>query len=343
MRLLFLLLFIFNLLNAFSADYFQLCRNGQLSELIEASASVKNINMKDASGLSLLYYASLNNHPEIVKFLLSNGADPDISTFEKETVLMILAGMNSDSEIIDILLNNNADVNLKDKEGRNALFYLLQGGKNKKILKKLLENGININAADLYGKTALMTAVINFADNEIINLLIEHNADLNIRDNKGKTVLLHAAERYFEKSWSLQLEKGEEFILAYYSNNGKLIYKIEKEETPANSELLMLFIDKGADVTIKDFNNLSVLHMACLNNGTPELIKLIISKGAAVNCVNSWGWTPLMFAACFNDKNEVFKILLEAGADKTVKNNKGKDAAFYSKMYKNTAVLKTLN
>jgi uncharacterized protein len=85
-----------------------------------------------------------------------------------------------------------------------------------------------------------------------------------------------------------------------------------------------LFIDKSADISLKDEHGWTALTWASWT-GFPNLVKLLIEKGADVNVADKRGQTPLMIAAIRGNCG-VTAILLENGADKSLQNVEGKTA-----------------
>lgn len=96
---------------------------------------------------------------ELVKLLLSRGADPHIMSKDYETPLMAAAGTG--------FINGF-------NKGKSAAERL-------EVVKLLVELGEDVNAADSYGITALMVAA-NMGEIPIIQYLIDQGADLGAYD-----------------------------------------------------------------------------------------------------------------------------------------------------------------
>ena len=106
-----------------------------------------------------LMRAAFSGDLELVKLLLSYGADPTIVSKDNETVLMAAAGTG-------FIPGYN--------KGRSAAERL-------EVVKLLIELGQDVNAADNYGITPLMVAA-NIGDVPIIQYLIDKGADLSAHD-----------------------------------------------------------------------------------------------------------------------------------------------------------------
>jgi ankyrin repeat protein len=79
-------------------------------------------------------------------------------------------------------------------------------------------------------------------------------------------------------------------------------------------------LEKGANVGQKvvGMNGLTPLHSAAVS-GHLELVILFLDKGANVNERDSRGWAPLHFAAT-NGSVDVVRVLLDSGAEMQAKN-----------------------
>jgi uncharacterized protein len=108
---------------------------------------------------SALMRAVFSADIEVVKLLLAHGADPNVISSDRETMLMAAAGLGF----------------IRGFHKPRPVTDRLE------IIKMLLEMGQNINAADNYGITALMAAA-NMGDVSIIQYLIDNGARLDMHD-----------------------------------------------------------------------------------------------------------------------------------------------------------------
>ena len=82
--------------------------------------------------------------------------------------------------------------------------------------------------------------------------------------------------------------------------------------------MVLLLIDNGVDVNIKDEHRFTPLHCAA-QQGYSEIAELLIAKGANVNSTNLMGETPLHTAVLGGHK-DVIEVLLAGGADVDAEN-----------------------
>jgi hypothetical protein len=73
-----------------------------------------------------LHYAARNNHLEICKLLIKNGANTNATTFSCQSTPLHRASFCHTTEIVKLLLENKSDPFLKDIDGRNSLHKCLQ-------------------------------------------------------------------------------------------------------------------------------------------------------------------------------------------------------------------------
>ena len=90
---------------------------------------------------------------------------------------------------------------------------------------------------------------------------------------------------------------------------------------PKDIRLLSFFITIGADLTVKDSLQNTLLHKFAAY-GTPKSIAILLRHGAKLNVKNSTGHTPFHKAA-LNDNFENVKYLLKSGSDPNITDNNG--------------------
>ena len=144
-----------------------------IKKLLESGANpnafVDNIPTSRRSSLNLtprttfataLGRAAFSADMELVRLLLSHGADPNIASSKNETALMQAAGY--------------AWIDGYSKQWKTNVERL-------EVVKLLVELGGNVNAADDFGITALMSAG-NYGEVSIIQYLVDVGADLGAHD-----------------------------------------------------------------------------------------------------------------------------------------------------------------
>ena len=134
----------------------------------------------------LLDHAVSEDHVEITKLLLDNGADAS----QAPRIL------DDDSEMCALLRAYGVppkDINAQNHMGWPPLVYICRGdkGEHPEEVQRLLALGADINVQNYKGKTALHCAAkAGFL--KVINLLIEKGATVDATDNNGETPLFEA-------------------------------------------------------------------------------------------------------------------------------------------------------
>lgn len=115
----------------------------------------QNVNAKtDKDGVTPLHIAAQEGHVDIVDYLLSNQADPNIKNKDGETPLH-LAAQEGHDKIVRSLLSNQADQNIKNKDGETPLLWAAQEGYDY-IVCSLLSNQADPNIKNKDGETPLL-------------------------------------------------------------------------------------------------------------------------------------------------------------------------------------------
>lgn len=127
---------------------------GKLDKVKEELDKGANINSLAGDGLSTLQWSIVRN-PEILEFLLKEGANPNTESFEGATAIMNAVQSNK-MEHLKLLIENKADVNKQDKRGFTALHRAAEMG-HVEIVKVLLQNGAR-KELEAEGHTALSLA-----------------------------------------------------------------------------------------------------------------------------------------------------------------------------------------
>jgi len=224
----------------------------------------QDLNTQGYQGTAL-HYAAKNGQYEMVKFLISKGADVNTRTeWSNFTPLHIAASpvINVGAKVAELLIDEGADINAKNLDGETPLdladdpkildLLRKRGGKsgaddsihvaakkgNIKATKKHLDSVKDVNVKNGKGLTALHYAA-GAGHKEIAEFLISKGADLNVRDNSGSSPLHNATD-----------------------------YK----------EIVELLIAKGADVNAKNKGDSTVLDY--VDTAETEIADLLRKNGA---------------------------------------------------------------
>jgi len=203
------------------ADIFEVAKSGNAERLAKMISGLKDINMLDDCGWSLLHKAVAGKNVENVKLLIEFDINIDIHDSETKSSPLHLAVRNHtpNQKIIAQLLEAGADPLIKDKYGDSALHTI--AADNAVIMELLLSycksDSINLENEDrwtplkcaihrghhnivkyLADKGALINEDVLFlaaytGNVEAIKILQKH-IDINTADSEGKNVLDYAKD-----------------------------------------------------------------------------------------------------------------------------------------------------
>jgi len=231
-----------------------------LSKLLEKRVDVNALT----EGETPLYLACERGKTEIVKLLLSHGADPNIATVNPYTWYPIQAaciGLHYDA--VKLLLEYNADVNVRGRTDHTALHCALisvhNGDKRRDLVQLLLDAGADVNAASEEGETPFYIACSKGLES-VAKEMLECGAKVDV--NSIKKLPLVAACRHEHMSVvQLLLTNGANPNVqeeGHYCSVFSLPLWIAAERD--NIDLLELLLKHGADVNIIDNVGNTALH-----------------------------------------------------------------------------------
>jgi len=152
-----------------------------------------NLNVRGNFGHTAFYRAALHDHPSTVKYLMINGANPNIPDDQNIPVVVacfqarkfasleILAELNiSFEESIDFIDNEN-------NEHMNALHWACINNKPL-FLKYLLISHANVNKWNKFGETGAHFAAIS-GSVQCLQLLAKYGGDMKFQDLTGQSPL----------------------------------------------------------------------------------------------------------------------------------------------------------
>ncbi len=285
---------------------------GQIKTIL--SDNPTQVNDKDARNNTPLHLAAGGGHLEVVKFLVSKGADINLGDNENSPPI-VNAALRSHPEIVRFMLDNGASATLADDNGATALHFGCMGG-DTLIVRMLLDKGADVNAVTNGGLSPIMYAAYR-GKPDALRLMAEKGADLNTRSGDGKG-LIHAAALV-----------GSVEMLEYLTAAGADVnVRDSNDETPlfgavarGKVEATRWLIDHGADVNKISIFGEGPLHMAVFSDN-PELVEMILNAGADVNRATAFGRTPLHYTT-FGNSVEAARTLLAHGANPNVSDQVG--------------------
>ncbi|EDL14331.1 transient receptor potential cation channel, subfamily A, member 1, isoform CRA_a [Mus musculus] len=287
----------------------------ELMELIINGSSCEVLNIMDGYGNTPLHCAAEKNQVESVKFLLSQGANP----------------------------------NLRNRNMMSPLHIAVHGMYNE-VIKVLTEHkATNINLEGENGNTALMSTCAK-DNSEALQILLEKGAKLCKSNKWGDYPVHQAAFSGAKKCMELILAYGEK---NGYSRETHINFVNHKKASPlhlavqsGDLDMIKMCLDNGAHIDMMEASNAKcmALHFAA-TQGATDIVKLMISsytgssdivnavdgnqetllhRGADINSTDSEGRSPLILATASASWN-IVNLLLCKGAKVDIKDHLGRN------------------
>ena len=282
----------------------------KVQKLLKSTFFRKGADVNKPEGYSPIIVSIRNQHLEIAKLLISEGAKLNIeNTYCIESFEIALEQKNI--KMVEFLLSYGINVNnkctsrLKYEKGE-TLFEKMLFDKKPELAEMLLSHGAKIETT---GKKAF--EIIHYALYKeyygIVKLLIRSGIDVNIKDEYNHSLFY----------WEVRegREQGVKFLLSMGANiitedlNSFLSHAVKNWHVG----ILKILIENGADINFKTDDGQSLIEIAS-ERDYPYLAELLISKGVDVNCRNKNGKTPLLIAV-EKKNNRVIETLILNGAD----------------------------
>ncbi len=276
-----------------------------------------------------LAHAALFGYVEIFKYLLSMGAN----VHQGNTLEMVVNSSRSD-ELLPLIINDNMDVNGLQRDGGTHLESAIMGccrgmasPNCTDTVSILLGAGADPNTSGT-SISPIWLAVSEGCNLDIIALLLNAGANINIASSSRETLLERAVDECCRsnhvaclRNVSTLIDRGADPNIA-----GNTISPLWRTiiPNPCKLELISLLVNKGADVNIRDQNELrnpplllATIYMHSYTWVTQEqlveIIKILLEHGADPSAVDVNGKSPIGYATS-KGLTEIASILLEYGA-----------------------------
>ncbi len=166
-------------------DLMNAAASGDRPAVERALSAGARINAIGPDGTAL-YLATVNEHDEVLWFLLREGARVDRGLADGTTPLMEAAALGH-SRMVEMLLRGGADVNSANDAGDTALSYAALNSQLA-VTNRLLRAGADVDVIDANGESLLMRVV---ARNDLLlsGVLVDAGADVEHERPDGLTAL----------------------------------------------------------------------------------------------------------------------------------------------------------
>jgi ankyrin repeat protein len=290
-----------------ASDIFDAINSGDITNIknvVEKNPEI--INVKADYGYTPLQYAAFKGNKEVVKFLVSKGADLKAKDQFRVTVLHY-AVLGGNKEIVEFFLAKGASINAKSEDGITPLYFACGFLKN---LYRRVDLTIGMRTGivgyEYYIPEEWMLSSPSYEGNkEIAELLLANGADVNVKDENRFTPLHYVSSKEIAE---LLISGG-----AHVNAIGKFdITPLHCAIFTYDREIIEFLILKGAHIDAKTAEGNTPLYYAVYDDNK-EISEFLIAKGADVNVRNKYGRT-LLAIAIEEDYGEIIELLRKAGA-----------------------------
>ncbi|MDR1235977.1 MAG: ankyrin repeat domain-containing protein [Holosporaceae bacterium] len=286
-----------------------------------------NIDAPDFCGRSSLIYTSMYGKIDLARWLLSNGANVNTTSYFGHSPVFFAAGLDETDMLIYLVVNRGANVRTISYEGKTPLHRAIDHGKigAVKFLMPLLCT--DINAIDGTGETLLTFAIkvgrwgTREEHMEIIEHLIHLGADLNKANGKGETPMHCAIIMEHTRLIDSLLKRGIDINAVRINGLTPMYFAVSHDWSLHKIRFLMPYCT--TDVNMPNEDGKTLLNFA-VELRKWEIIKFLIGECKVnVNMPNRNGETPLHCAVKSGEmvhatavwQVEIIKFLLKHGAD----------------------------
>jgi ankyrin repeat protein/L-ascorbate metabolism protein UlaG (beta-lactamase superfamily) len=239
-------------------DVFDALRKGDVQAvktIVERSPGL--VDARDGDGRTPLHHAAAGGNADLVGWLVSRGAKPELQDAHRKTALH-LAAMSDRTAAVAALLKGGAALETRDDYLRTALILCARERGQAATGRVLIEASADVNAVDKFGDGALVLAAWR-GKADLVDLLLEKGARVPASGPQWQGMLLEAA------------------------SNGLI-------------GLFRRLTGGGQDLNVADTPAGSLLRAAAAG-GSAEIVGLLIDKGSDPAQHDRFGWTPLHYAA----------------------------------------------
>ena len=299
-------------------DFFKAVKAGDVktAQSLIGTSNV-DINTKDESGFSAMYYAIMQTQQaEMVKLLKEAGA-----TINPEWLIEAVRQNNQDNqgiELVELLVSYGMDVNYKNVSGFSAMYYAILHNNQVEMVKLLKEAGATINP-DWFVQAVRQN---NFYNNyeAMVKLLLSYGIDANHKNESGFPAI-HYAILYNNQTEMVKLLRQagatidpDWFVRAVQQNNSDNNYE----------EMVKLLLSYRIDVNHKNESGYPAIYYSIVDKNQPNIVRLLKEAGAKIE--PAW---LLEAVRQNNDKNnylDMVQLLLLFAVDVNYKDAKGNSA-----------------
>jgi ankyrin repeat protein len=296
-----------------SDQFYKAIRADDKATVAKLLAGGAEVNTRDARGNTPLMYASASGSLDMMRQLLTAGADVKAKNNFESTALM---WCSSNLEKVRLLIDKGADVNAHSKQGRTPLVIAAAHDGNIDVIRLLIKKGADVNAGGPAGASAALLAAAGANDTAMVRLLVEQGADVKAKADGRFSALMSAAGFGNVEVVKLLLAHGAD---------------VNEQSEPVSERPV-----KNGNIAIGSLTPL----LLAVTSGSPETVRLLLNAGADVNVRDVRQMTPMMLAVATDHPNEtIIRMLLEKRPAMDAKSNANETALDWAAKFQNPSIL----
>ncbi|XP_023702416.1 transient receptor potential cation channel subfamily A member 1 isoform X3 [Cryptotermes secundus] len=266
----------------------------------------------DVQKMTPLHCAAMFDHPEIVQYLVSEGADINPLDKERRSPLL-LASSRAGWRTVQILIQLGANIHLKDVNSRNVLhLVVMNGGRLEEFANEVIKAQSKVSLLQLLNeKDKTGCSPLHYASREghirSLENLIRLGACINLKNNNNESPL-HFAARYGRYNTVRQLLDSEKGSFIINESDGEGLTPLHIASQQGHTRVVQLLLNRGA-LLHRDHNGRNPLHLAAMSGYTQTMELLHSVHSHLLDQVDKDGNTALHLATMDNKPNAVALLL----------------------------------
>ena len=309
-----------------------LSNNADMAEYLLSKGADHTITEKQ--GFYPIHGATHNGFIEVIKVLLKHGIDINTQSKDSTTPLYYslgYAGQKTNINLVKFLLAEGANPNIEHKNGHYPIHAAINS-KDIDVLQLFIKNNEDANKTGASGTTPLYFAVNYIGDIDIIDYLLEQGALPNTPVKGGFTPIYAATEKCRLDIIKKLVAKDGNIEQAIDCGDAPMSMAAYR----GNLDIIKYYKDLGASINIKNKNGDMPIHEAHIG-AKIEIVDYLLEQGVDINAKNLQGKTPLHFLlewkeTPLNEKTAVLHKYIKK-YDFSIQDKDGKTPIDYAKKH----------